>query len=175
MEAKLASSAWQVVRAKNHRERRRTTMRKKTIFGIPGRLSFSPPLSYSLQCSPLSSSLFRVASLSLFGCCVCLSWTGHTMLIVAFVAGCLFTCLASVVAAVLLLLLLLLLSCWCCCRCVVAGVAGVLCGVCNAIKVSLHIYLAISFVIIFDISNVFLPLCVSFKWSPQTHTHTDTH
>lgn len=59
-----------------------------------------------------------------------------------------------------MLLLVLLLSC---------------AGVCNAIKVSLHIYLAISFVIIFDISNVFLPLCVSFKWSPQTHTHTQTH
>lgn len=72
----------------------------------------------------------------------------------------------------------------CCCLCVVViiVVAAVLllvlllscAGVCNAIKVSLHIYLAISFVIIFDISNVFLPLCVSFKWSPQTHTHTHT-
>lgn len=46
---------------------------------------------------------------------------------------------------------------------------------CNAIKVSLHIYLAISFVIISGISNVFLLLCVSFKWFPckRPRTHTD--
>lgn len=123
MEAKLASSAWQVVRAKNHRERRRTTMRKKTIFGIPGRLSFSPPLSYSLQCSPLSSSLFRVVSLSLWllrvfildwphnaYCCFCCR-------LPIYLSGLCCCCcvVVAVVAAAELLVLLPLCCCWCCC------------------------------------------------------------
>jgi len=109
------------------------------------------------SCLSLYHYLSIPFSFSLYLCCVCLSKASHTMLIVAFVAFCLFTCLAFVVVVALVAFLLLLLCA----------------GVCNAIKVSLHIYLAISSVIIFGISNVFLLLCVSFKWS--SHTHTQAH
>lgn len=121
MEAKLASSAWQVVRAKNHREQR-TTMRKKTIFGIPGRLSFSPPLSLSFHRFPslsafLPNSLSHSLSRSLAAACVYLRLATQCLL------------LLLLPVAYLLVWPLLLLPLCCCCRCccVVAGVAAVLC------------------------------------------------
>lgn len=139
----------------------RIKQEEKTIFGIPGRLCLCSLLRspYSTPL-PLPFPLFLLLSPSLWLLRVYLRLATQCLLLLLLPAAYLLVWPLLLLLLLLLWLVLLLLLC---------------AGVCNAIKVSLHIYLAISFVIIFGISNVFLPLCVSFKWPPQAHTDTPTH